>query len=331
MRSSLAAGTAGLAALALLAGCTAASSTGSTAPAAAPVVIATTTQLGSITADIARCAGATSATLMGPGDDPHDFSVASSEVVALTRAKLVVANGLGLEEGLTTTLKGAQSDGARVFDVAPRLDPITYAQFEAEQSAGHAGHSHHSGADADHAGHDHGAEDPHVHMDVGRMAQGARLIGADLTAATGQDAFTSCGTDVEAQLKQTDAEVRRILAEIPQDKRVLITDHEAYNYFAKAYGFEVAGVVIPGGSTDAEPSSADLAALVKVIREDHVSTLISNNAVNPRLVEAVAREAGTQVKVVQLYEGSVGPAGSGADTYAAMMTTNARLLADALK
>lgn len=331
MRSSLAAGASGLAALALLAGCTAASTSGSPTPAAKPVVIATTTQLGSIAGDIARCAGATSGTLMGPGDDPHDFSVASSEVVALTQAKLVVANGLGLEGGLATTLKGAQNDGARVFEVAPRLDPITYAQFEADQADGHEGHSHSSGAADDHAGHDHGAEDPHVHMDVGRMATAARLIGAELASATGQDAFASCGTDVEAKLKDTDAEVRRILAEIPQDKRVLVTDHAAYNYFAKAYGFEVAGVVIPGGSTDAEPSSAELAALVGVIREDHVSTLISNNAVNPRLVEAVAREAGTEVRVVQLYEGSVGPAGSGADTYATMMTTNARLLADALK
>ena len=93
----------------------------------------------------------------------------------------------------------------------------------------------------------------------------------------------------------------------------------------------MAGVVIPGGSTDAEPSSRELAELVTIVREDKVSAIFSNNTVNPRLVEAVANEAGTELKVVELFEGSVGPEGSGAETYATMMLTNARRIADALK
>ena len=86
-----------------------------------------------------------------------------------------------------------------------------------------------------------------------------------------------------------------------------------------------------GGSTDAEPSSQELADLVAVVREDKVAAIFSNNTVNPRLVEAVADEAGTELKVVQLFEGSVGPEGSGAETYATMMLTNAQRIADALK
>ena len=307
-------------------GCT----TGAPAAPVTPTVVATTTQLGSIVGDIATCAGSTSATLMGPGDDPHDFSVSSHEVATMARAKLVVSNGLGLEAGLASTLGNLESDGARVLEVAPLLDPLSYAEIEDAAASGHDGHDHEHAAVDDGHGHDADGEDPHVHLDASRMATAARLIGAELTAATGDARFTTCGEQVETALRTTDAEVRSILAAVPEDGRVLVTDHEAYNYFAAAYGFEVAGVVIPGGSTDAEPSSTELAALVDVIRTDGVRAVFSNNTVNPRLVDAVARESGTTIQVVQLYEGSVGPQGSGAETYAGMMTTNARLIADAL-
>jgi len=300
----------------------------------APVAIATTTQLGSILGDITKCAGSASATLMGPGDDPHEFSLSSREVADLTKAKLIVASGLGLEAGIAQALDGAKADGATVFEVAPLLEPLTYADIEAKAAEQHAGHDH---AHDDHAdeghddGHNHGEFDPHVHMDVARMAKAAGLIGAELAKVTGDDKYATCGTEVETKLNQTDAEVRDILSAVPAEKRVLVTDHEAYNYFAAAYDFEVAGVVIPGGSTDAEPSSQELADLVAVVREDKVSAIFSNNTVNPRLVEAVANEAGTDLKVVQLFEGSVGPEGSGAETYATMMLTNAQRIADALK
>ena len=313
-----------------------ASNTSTPATDQAPVAIATTTQLGSILGDITQCVGTTSRTLMGTGDDPHDFSVSSRDVADLTKAKLVIANGLGLESGLKVALDGAKADGATIVEVAPLLDPLSYAHIEQEQATQHAGHNHQastgSASSSGHdEGHNHGEFDPHVHMDVQRMAKAATVIGAQLAETTGDDKYATCGTEVEQKLQETDKQVREILAEIPADKRVLVTDHEAYNYFADSYDFEVAGVVIPGGSTDAEPSSQELANLVKVVQEDKVSAIFSNNTVNPRLVEAVAQEAGTDLKVVQLFEGSVGPQGSGADTYATMMLTNAQRITDALK
>ncbi len=297
-------------------------------PPDAPVAIATTTQWGSVLSDITQCAGATSATLMGPGDDPHEFSVSSSEVAALIKTKLVVANGLGLEEGLTTTLNNAKADGANLFEVGPQLDPLPFAEEEHEHEAGH---EHEGETDHEHEGHHHGPLDPHVYMDVSRVAKGAALIGDQLTRATGDQKFSDCGQQVQQSLTKVDNEVRDTMAGIPAERRVLITDHDAYGYFAQAYDFKVAGVVIPGGGTDAEPSSAELASLVDTIKTDGVHAIFSNNTVNPRLVDAVAKEAGTQISVVELYEGSVGPAGSGADTYQGMMLTDARRVADALK
>ncbi len=322
----------GLQGLLLLTACTTLPPSTEPSTSEAPVAVATTAQLGSILGDITACAGTTSATLMGPGDDPHDFSLSSREVADLTKAQLVITNGLGLEQGLAAALDGAKVDGATVFEVAPLLDPLAYAEIEERQAEQHAGHAHAEGEEAGHLeGHDHGEFDPHVHMDVKRMARAAGIIGAQLAKRTGDDQYATCGTELEGKLTETDAEVREILSAVPAEKRVLITDHEAYNYLADAYDFEVAGVVIPGGSTDAEPSSQELANLVKVVQEDKVSAIFSNNTVNPRLVEAVANEVGSDLKVVQLFEGSVGPEGSGADTYATMMLTNAQRIADALK
>ncbi len=298
-----------------------------------PVAIATTTQWGSVLSDITRCAGATSATLMAPGDDPHEFSVSSSEVASLVKTKLVIANGLGLEEGLATTLGNAARDGANVFEVGPLVDPLPFSELETEdhQHTEGDGHDHSAEPHSPGDGHDHGPLDPHVYMDVARVAQGAGLIGGKLAEVTGDQKFAECGDQVKQQLTAVNGEMVDILSVIPNDRRVLITDHEAYNYFATAYGFEVAGVVIPGGGTDAEPSSAELAGLVDTIKHDGVNAIFSNNTVNPRLVDAVAKESGTQIKVVELYEGSVGPAGSGADTYQGMMLTDAHRVADALK
>lgn len=326
----------------VLVGCSAApATTGSPTASAAPVAIATTTHLGSLLGDITACVGTTSATLMGPGDDPHDFSVSSSEVATMIQSGLVVANGLGLEGGLSSVLEGVQREGATVFEVAPRLNPLRFADIHAEEHGEEDGHDHegeeHAHEDEAHQdeahedGHDHGEYDPHVHMDAGRMATAAELIGAELATRTGDQAYVGCGEKVATTVRDADAQVREILSVIPAENRVLVTDHEAYNYFAEAYDFRVSAVVIPGGSTDAEPSSADLAKIVQTIKDENIRVIFSNNTVNPRLMEAIARESGTQVQIVELFEGSLGPAGSGADTYTGMMITNAHRIADALK
>lgn len=285
-----------------------------------PVAVATTTQLGSVLGEITECAGATSSTLMGPGVDPHTFAASSAEVAAMTEAGLVVTNGLNLEEGLTSSIAGAKADGATVLEIAPLVKPLAFAPLT--DSHAEAAHT-----EDEHA---HGGQDPHFWMDVARMAQAAIIMGDALAAETGDEAFRECGVTVHDSLLQTDAQVREILAEVPEERRILITDHASFGYFAQSYGFDVAGVVVPGGSTAAEPSSEELASLVRTIRATGVPALFSNTAVSSTLIEAVAAEVG-DITVVPLYVGSVGPEGSGAETYATMMLANAQLIADALR
>lgn len=283
-------------------------------------VVATTTVLGDVVRQVVACGGGEVRTLMPIGVDPHDFSASSADVTAMVRADLVVANGLGLEEGLSSALESAADDGARVLEVAPLLDPLPFGD-----EAGHA-------EDEEPAddGDSHGSLDPHVWLDVSRMATAASLIGAELAEVTGDDAYASCGAEVAADLTTTDDEVRSILDAVSPEARVLVVDHAAFGYFADAYDFEVAGVVIPGGSTLAEPSAADLADLVETIRTTGVRAVFANVANPTALIDSVARETGTPIEVIALYVGSLGPTGSGAETYQDMMVTNARLIADGL-
>jgi zinc/manganese transport system substrate-binding protein len=324
------AGMSGLAAVALLAltSCAAGGGAGGadqgTAAADEPVAVATTTQLGSVLADITACAGTSSSTLMGPGDDPHDFAPSSQQIAEMTRTGLVVVNGLGLETGMQAALDNATADGATLLEVGPQLDPLPYA--EAEDA--------HAGEEQDaHAGEEedaHGAEDPHVWMDASRMATAAGVIGDELAQTTGDERYADCGREAAKTLEAADAEVREVLEAIPGDRRTLVTDHAAYAYFADAYGFEIAGVVVPGGSTDAEPSSERLAQLVAQIEEQGADALVMSAGSGNKLIPALSAETGGEVPVVEVYEGGVGPQGSGAEDYADAMVANARALADAL-
>lgn len=305
--------------LVALAGCS--SSGGSSAESDGTTIVATTTILGSIAADIASCADpdATVITLMPIGTDPHDFTPSSQQVAQLVTADLVITNGLGLEAGLTDSLDNAESDGARVLAVGERLDPLPFGAHADDHAADEPD---------DHAD-EHGSEDPHVWFDMSRMATAAEVIGAAL-AEGGNTAYAECGTQIADEIRSAESEVRATLESVPADRRILVTDHDALGYLADAYGYEIAGTVIPGGSTLAEPSSADLASLVSTIQTEDVSAIFANTADSTTLADAVATEVGRPIEVVQLYVGSLGEPGSGAEDYISMMQTDATLIADAL-
>lgn len=313
---------AGLVAL-LMSGCASSDSGSGDSPDGATVV-ATTTVWGDVAGQIVACADSGEVTTLMPiGADPHDYSASSQDVATMVAADLVIANGLGLEEGLGATLDSARSDGATILEVAPLLDPMPFGEDEGEE---HAGEETAVGEAQDEHSH---SQDPHVWLDVARVATAAGLIGDTLAEATGDAAFRECGQSLQAELTALDGEVAATLAAVPADMRVLVTDHDAFGYFAEAYDFTVAGTVIPGGSTLAKPSSEDLADLVETVKRSGVPAIFANLANPQALVDALATEVG-DLEVVPLYEGSLGGPGSGADTYQGMMRTNAERIAAAL-
>ncbi|MDN5558203.1 MAG: metal ABC transporter substrate-binding protein [Ruaniaceae bacterium] len=310
------------------------------------VAMTTTTPLGSIVGQIAQCGGGTAATIMGIGDDPHSFQPSSEQVAAMVNAPLVVISGLGLEESLLSAVAAAEADGAQVLEIGPLIEPLTFDETGGSDDHDHDGDGHEDHAAEDHAAdehatdehatdehedHDHDGDlDPHWWLDVSRMATAAGIIGDELAEQTGNADFAACGTEIEQELRTLDQEIEETLAIIPTENRKLVTDHRAFGYFANRYGFEMVGAVVPSASTDAEASSADLAELIHTIEELQIPAIFTNVASPTALADAVAAEVGFDVQVVSLFTESLGPEGSGAESYQDMMRSNAELVAEAL-
>lgn len=299
----------------------------------APSVVVTTTILGSVVSDIATCAVGddSSVTVLMPlGADPHDFQASSAQVAQMAKADLIVANGLGLEEGMMDAIENIEADGGPVMEIASLLDPLPFGYADEHAEDDHADHDHSAEEDAaEEEAHDHGDFDPHFWFDMERMARAAELIGAEL-ALTGGEAYETCGVSVASDIRATELEVVTVLEEIPESDRILVTDHDSLGYFADRYDFRIVGVVIPGGSTLGETNSQELAALVATMTTEDVAAIFGDTATNSELLDVLASELDSDVSVIQLYVGSLGGPDSGAETYREMMLANAGLIAQGL-
>ncbi len=290
-------------------------------PDAPPQIVVTTSVWGDVVAnalgDLAEVD-----VLMPVGADPHDFSPSARQAEQMEDAALVVTNGLGLEEGLGDVIDNVAAGGTPVFafgDVIPPTGPPA-VDDSAEGDRD----------DGDHDDHD--GRDPHVWMDPRGVGAALPELGAAVVAATGLDAATvDAAVAVYAErLLALDADLAERFAAIPPDRRVLVTDHDSFGAFADRYGFEIVGSVIPSTTTNAEASASDLDELADVIRSTGVPAIFTETTQPDRLARALADEAGGDVEVVELYTGSLGEPGSGADTFVGMHTTNAERIVTAL-
>ena len=316
MRSLVVPCAAALALLSVVAGCgndSAATSSGR------PTVVATTPVIGDVVASTLGDA-ADVVVLMPRGADPHAFEPSARQLGELRDADLVVSNGLGLESGLADALRAAESDGVPVVELAPELDPIGFAP------------EHDHGEDG--ADHEDGDLDPHVWFDPSRMAAAPTLIAdafVDAVPDADESSVRAGADDYSAELLALDAEVEEVLSGVPDDRRVLVTNHDTFGYFADRYGFEVLGVVLPGGDTLAAPSAAALDALAEEIEHHGVPVVFADEGVSSDLADALASEVGTDVEVVALFTDTLGDPGSPSGTYVDLMRTNAERIAEALR
>jgi zinc/manganese transport system substrate-binding protein len=268
-----------------------------------PLIVATTTIVGELAAHVAGDQARVEV-LMPIGADPHDFEPSARQAASLRDADLVVSSGLGLEGGLTDALEAAAEDGTPILELGPALDPRPL-------------------------GDDDSVPDPHWWLDPIRAARAVELIGERLGQIAAGD-WAARATSYADQVNALDGELRSALGTIPSSRRTLITSHAAFGYFAERYDFKVIGVLIPGGSTQAQPDPRLLAELAAVIRAEGVRAIFGETTLPTNVADALAEEVGGEIRVVVLYTGSLGEAGSGADTYVGMLRTNAERIADAL-
>jgi zinc/manganese transport system substrate-binding protein len=318
-------------------------------------VVATTSIIGDLVATLVED-DAEVVVLMPPGVDPHGYQPSADDGRVLREADLVVANGLLLEEGLVSVLETVEEEGGNVLTLADKLDPIEFGGHddhgheddedhghEDDEDHGHEDDEDHGHEDDEDHGHEddddhaHGDEDPHFWFDPLRTADAVDLIAAELAAldtGLGAATWTARGEAFADELRELDTQLSGWFATIPDDDRLIVTNHDALGYLADRYGLEVVATVIPGSSTQAEANPQSFAALIETVEELGIDVVFAENTDSTVLAEQLASEVlgrgDLDIEVVRIYTGALGEPGSGAETYVGLMTTTSTLIVQAL-
>jgi ABC-type Zn uptake system ZnuABC Zn-binding protein ZnuA len=295
----------------LAAGCSASATGapgGSAAPSAAPdavVVVATTT----VFADLVRQAGGTAVrvtSLVPAGGDPHTYGPTPSDVRSIAGADLVVMNGLGVDDWLKPLLAEAKRPASALVELGSDQSGVTYLP-------GVGGT---------------GSVNPHLWLNVVYAEAYVKRIVAALQAAAPakQAVIQASGDAYVARLAALDTAIRAQIATIPLANRKLVSYHDAFPYFAAAYGLTIVGTVVPAPGQD--PSAGRVVALIDTIRASGVKAIFSEAQFNPKIEQQLAAEAGVTV-VSNLYNDALGA--PPVDTYEGMMRWNADRVVEALR
>ncbi len=244
-------------------------------------------------------------TLVGPNGDAHVFQPSPNDVKRVANAQMVLMNGLNLEGWMTRTLQAAGFKGKPVIAAAG----IKALSFEEDGKR---------------------TMDPHAWQDLSLGQAYVRTIAAALIAAdpAHRDGYQRRADAYLQALADLDRETKATIAAIPAEKRQVITAHDAFQYFGKAYGITFIAPV--GISEDAEPSAAAVGKLIKQIRKTGVKALFIENMTDPRLVEQMARETGAELGGT-LYADALSAPGTEADSYIGMFKANVPKLIAAMR
>jgi zinc/manganese transport system substrate-binding protein len=268
-------------------------------------VVATTTQIG----DWTRAVGGDAVDvhqILQPNTDPHDYEPRPTDVESVAGAKLVFVNGDTLDKWMGKVVSEA-GGSPTVVDLGTKV-PVHVAGET-------------SGPEASRF-------DPHWWQDP---------VNAEAAVVAIRDALGRADPSHKAQfdrnaaaylgrLRTLDAGIRSCLGSIPASQRKLVTDHDAFNYFAKRYGIRVVGAVIPSQTTQAQASAGDVAKLDALIKREGVRAVFPESSISPKLAQAIARATGATSNYT-LYGDTLGPKGSAGATYLSMEAANARAMA----
>lgn len=268
----------------------------------------------SVVADITRVVGGDRialTTLVGPDSDAHVYQPRPSDARAVAEARAVVANGLGLDDWVTRLLDSAGS----------RATMIVASDGSQRATAAPDAHGHGPGRNQGH-----GTVDPHAWQNLANGQRYVATIARGLAAADPAHAelYQRNAEAYRSRLEALDQWVRQTIAAVPAAKRKVITTHDAFQHFSRAYGVKFLAPV--GLSTDAEPSAAALGQLVRLMKREGVKALFVENMSDPRLLEQLARDTGAVIGG-KLYADALSVPTGPAPTYVTMFEHNTATLA----
>lgn len=265
-------------------------------------VLATTVQVEAL-ARVVAGDDASVRSLLKPGVDPHDHELTAGDRKAISKAGVILRNGIGLDAYLESALED-RGTKEKTFTVTTG---ITIRKADGE-------------------------EDPHVWQNPLNVKVMVENIAGALSA---KDPANEAGYRDRAaaylqRLDEVDREIAALIESIPPENRKMVTNHDAFGYFIERYGLRFVGAVIPSLSTQAEPSAKDIATLQDLIKRENVKAIFAESSLDPKIASQVAKDTGVKI-VDDLYGDSLGEPGSGAETVDGMLLANARKIAEALR
>jgi manganese/iron transport system substrate-binding protein len=270
-----------------------------------PKVISTSTIIADLTAQVGG-EEIDHQDILKPGDDPHVYEPVPADSVALEKADLILYNGYNLEPGL---IKMINSTGIKAKKVAVG-EAIKPLQLEKEGQK---------------------VPDPHVWGSAKNGIIMVEKIRDQLIELSPEDKeiFTQNAAKLIRELENLDRWITAAIETIPPSQRQLVTTHDAFQYYAHAYGLKVAGTLI-GISTEEQPSAQTVKNLADAIKNLQVPAIFAETTINPTLITTVAEEAGVKLAPQQLYSDSIGAVGTGGDSYVKMLKENTRSIVESL-
>lgn len=274
--------------------------------AAVPLKVAS---LSTVLSDLARHVGADKVQveeIVRAGVDPHEFQPTPGDIEKVSSADLVLASGKGIE-GYLAKLEDAADNKRKFVNVGNKIG----ASLKLKED-------------------DKVIEDPHWWHSVANVRKAVDVVRDAFIAADAadKDAFTAAASAYQAKLDDLDKAIKLKVAELGRDKRKLVTSHDAFQYFARDYGFKI--YPIEGISTAEEPSTRHVAELLGTINAEKVKAVFFENMQSPKVIAQITKETGAKVGG-ELYADGLGVAGSDATSYVDMMHHNARTIVNALK
>ncbi|MBW4666719.1 MAG: zinc ABC transporter substrate-binding protein [Cyanomargarita calcarea GSE-NOS-MK-12-04C] len=272
-----------------------------------PKVVATTSVLCSLAKQIAG--DTINLTCLIPTkSDPHLYQPKPEDREAIEQAKLILYNGYNLEPGLIRIIRASKNRAAKIA-----VAQVAVPQPQQVKENGRT------------------IPDPHIWHNVKNASIMVDVISSNLRKLQPNNVviYNNNSKKTKSELVQLDSWIKLRITSIPENQRKLITTHDAMGYYAKAYGFSIAGA-LQGTNTREKPTNARINALFKGIQQAKIRTIFAETTVNSNLIEGVAKEAKVRVSERKLYTEGLGEPRSGADTYQKMMAANTRTIVEGL-